>query len=161
MNIEFKKSAAILKLSIFSTGGVDENGNAFDKFYWYPVAYKAQWIHAKLICDSNGLEFVSLDSQDEANNFWAVFVQKANLFEDYTMLGALTTVPRSKNDWYWVESGKKVKITMNWLNGQPDNLGNNEACLLAQKAAGGYTLHDGKCFGGSYLRFLCQSYVWH
>lgn len=142
-------------------GGVDENGKSFDKFFWLPTAYKAQWFQGKHICNTYGLGYMFLDSQNEADSFWSAFVQKSALFDQSTFLGAVTSIPKSPFDWYWVEHKKKVNIVINWAANQPDNWGGAEACLVISKKPGSYEIFDAPCYGeANYYKFLCQSYVW-
>jgi hypothetical protein len=103
------------------------------------------------------MQFLSLDSQLEADAFWALFVQNNALFEEYTHIGALTTITKSLNDWYWVESGKKVKIDLKWEAGQPN--GGIDQCMCVRKSLNSYAIHDAKCFEIYSFKFLCQSTV--
>jgi hypothetical protein len=102
------------------------------------------------------MKFISLDSQPEADAFWALYVQKAGLFEEYTHFGAISTVPKSVSDWYWVESGKKVKINLKWEVGQPE--GGDDQCMCVRKSLNSYSLFDLRCYDFAF-KFLCQSTV--
>lgn len=99
---------------------------------------------------------MSLDSQAEADYFFPLFVQKSALFDELTHIGAVTTIAKSKTDWYWVETGKKAKIELKWGSGQPDNYGTQE-CLAIFKSAGSYEIHDINCFEAYSRRFICSS----
>lgn len=56
--------------------------------------------------------------------------------------------------WIWTETGKKIKYSIDWAPGQPNN-GNNERCLALAPTQGRYRFHDVPCdtLRG---RYFCQ-----
>jgi hypothetical protein len=129
----------------------------YEKTYWLSSHYKVHWNQAKTLCNSYGLEFVSVDSLDESDHLRELCKENIGLFDSWTHIGGLTTVKRSKTEWYWVESGKKLNFVLEFLPGQPDCSSNIEMCLSLGKSGGKFLYNDFPCYGYHAYKFICQS----
>lgn len=138
--------------------GVDGNGVAYTKKFWYPTHFLANWQDAKLLCNSYKMQFATLDSQREADTFLFLYGQKAALFTIDSYIGAITTILLSTTDYYWVESGLKVNFPLIFTAGQPNNQDGNQMCLAVNKADG-YKFNDLGCYSAVPSKFFCQTFV--
>lgn len=137
------------------TEGTDENGSLYGKTYWISTHFKAYWDQANDICHSNGMEFLSLETLQESNHLLSLCDQNIHLFDVWTHVGGLTTVPKSKDDWYWITSGNKVNYSLKFGAGKPDN--NNEMCLSIGKKPEDFFFNDINCYGIDQMKFICQT----
>lgn len=103
------------------------------------------------------MEFLSLESLKESDNLLQFCAKNPALFDQWTHIGGLTTVPKSQTEWYWVETGKKVDFGLKFGAGQPDNAGGNEFCLSLGKLPGNFIFNDINCFGMHQFKFICQT----
>jgi hypothetical protein len=136
------------------SGGTNETGHTYDKYFWFPTHFKATWVQANFICKSYGLKMISLDSFDEMRAFMKEFLSKIKLFNEAVYMGAILAEPRSKTEWYWVATGKKLNFDLPWYPGEPNNYGGSEQCLLLHTLS---LFLDLKCYEERYFNFLCQS----
>jgi hypothetical protein len=56
--------------------------------------------------------------------------------------------------WVWTENGKKIKYSIDWAQGQPNN-SPNERCLALRYTQGKYKFHDVNC-DTTKGRYFCQ-----
>lgn len=137
------------------TGGPMTGPNR--KTFWISTHFQAYWDQAKTICSSYGMEFLSLESLQEADGLLSLCHKKNALFDQWTHIGGVTTVPKSKTEWYWVETGKKVNFTLKFGSGQPDNAGGKEWCLsLGKQPSNSFFFNDINCYGMHQFKFICQ-----
>lgn len=127
------------------------------KSYWLSTHFKATWDIAMTICSSYGMEFLSLDSQVEADNFFKLCSSQRQLFEKLTHIGALATTTRSITDWYWVNSGNKIEINLVFPWIAPTNWFGRQMCLALDKQLTGFMYNDINCYGLYPQKFICQS----
>lgn len=102
------------------------------------------------------MEFLSLETLEEANFFLILGDKNIAHFDDLTHVGATTTVGRSSDKWYWVNSGKRVDFTLKFAPGEPNFGGNVEFCLSVGKYPGNFMFHDLNCYGAYEKKFVCQ-----
>jgi hypothetical protein len=143
---------------IFNNDGFAE-GLTNEKVYWYPTHFLASWIEAKTICDSYNMEFLSLDTKDEAFNFLRLYEQNIPVFTDYTHIGAAATIAKTLTDWFWVETSQRVNFTLRFGASQPDNYNGEELCLSLTYYSGSYGFNDIKCYESFWMKFICQEVV--
>jgi hypothetical protein len=133
----------------------------YQKTYYLPKSFLTEWQHARGICQQYGMEIISFESSEEANNFLDI-VEKYNLHETppyWIYIGGMTNVLKSKSDWYWMNSGNKVNYELKWGPGEPNNNNGREYCL----DIGRYNVddknlpffNDAGCYSKSYM-FVCQ-----
>lgn len=145
-----------------STAGTDDAGKNFVKTYWFPPYLRATWLLSKAHCNAQGMKFVSIDSQAEADYFIPHIIQNLALIDGVAHIGAIATIAKSPTEWYWVETSQKVSFTIPWAAYQPDNFGNNEMCMTIRKlTASTVAFNDIPCSESVLGNFICQtvSYV--
>lgn len=137
--------------------GRTEYGRLYVKSYFIPRYFKAYWTQIKTICQSYGMETLSLETKQEADDFLGNLNNYALLFDQYAHIGGISSVPRSKTDWFWENSLKKVNYSMNFAPNQPDGSGN---CLAVDKyvvnGSRTYGFNDINCYGRHEETFFCQ-----
>jgi len=104
------------------------------------------------------MEFVSLETLDEANNFLRLLKESNAVYDDWIALGAITTTPRSVDRYTWVTSGEKVTYHLRFGPGQPDFYQDKELCLSAGSqlwGGGDFYYNDYDCYVNS-KTFVCQ-----
>lgn len=99
---------------------------------------------------------MSLETLNEANSFLTLCEQNIALFEDWTHIGAYTSVGKSLDKWYWVNSGKRVDYPLKFAVNQPDFAGASEFCLAMGKRPGAFTFNDIYCSTYYESKFVCQ-----
>lgn len=71
-------------------------------------------------------------------------------------VGGVAATSKSKTDWYWVSTNKKVSYELPWQRGQPDFSRTNEWCL-SLSTMDGFKFNDVSCYGMWEERFICES----
>lgn len=102
------------------------------------------------------MEFLSLETLEEATFFLALSDKNIAHFDDLTHIGATTTVGRNPDKWYWVNSGKRIDFNLKYAPGEPNFAGNVEFCLSVGKNPGNFMFHDLNCYGAYEKKFVCQ-----
>lgn len=105
------------------------NNQGQEKTYFIPRYFTSSWANVRAICKSYDMDFVSLDTEDEADNLLAMCKKQSNLFGTWTHIGAITLLDKRKDFWFWVNSGKHIDYTLKFYDGRPDNLKNVQHCL--------------------------------
>jgi len=106
------------------------DSQALNKTYYVSENFKASWINSHAICKSFGMEFASLDSLDEQNEFFRQCSENKHLFPELgTFIGGYAKQPGTTDGWCWINSGETVGRTLPF-EGRPDNADNNEQCLV-------------------------------
>lgn len=135
--------------------GTTSCGNAYAKTYYISHVFKTHWTHARSICQSYGMEFLSLETLQEQNSFFKLCENKADLFEDWTFIGGYTIEGKSLDKWYWVNSGKRIDYSLTFGHGMPDFGWNQEFCLCLGKQTKTFFMNDALCQGFE-KKFICQ-----
>lgn len=117
---------------------------------------KSQWYLTRPICKAYGFDIVSLDTVEEMEAVAAMCEENKDLFGWYIHIGGVASTSKSKTDWYWVNSNRKVSYAMSWQNGQPDFSGSNEWCLTLGKSSK-FMFNDIPCHGSWEEKFICES----
>lgn len=126
------------------------------KIYYVPRAFRADFVSIRSVCQSYGMEFLSLDTEEEAHFFMDMCQQNYNELGTQMFVGAMTTVGKSLTNWYWVSSGNKVMYSLPFNVNEPNFNHNNEWCLAtAKNSLGGIAFNDLPC-SGYHERFFCQ-----
>lgn len=99
---------------------------------------------------------LTLDSQEEADEFYGLATANLHLFDVFVHIGAMSRSFITKTDWYWNKTGKKVNIALNFIPGEPNNAGGQERCLSFDKRLGNIMYNDIACFGAWQQNFICQ-----
>jgi hypothetical protein len=136
------------------------------KSYFIPRYFKSQWVNAKSICQSYGMEFVSLETQQEADNFLGLCNRNTKLFEAHVNIGGMTLEGKSTDKWYWVNSRKHIDYPIAFAPSEP-NFGHGlEFCLAVIKLPNDiFMFNDVACNGGlDHLlerQFICEKVDYH
>lgn len=114
------------------------------------------WSNARAVCKSYDLDFVSLETRAEADNFFRLCFANQRFFKDWTHIGGMSLNPLSRTEWYWVNSGNRLDYLMNFLPGEPNNDGGEEHCLAIGRSSpdSAFGFNDFKCYGIN--AFVCQ-----
>lgn len=102
------------------------------------------------------MEFLSLETDVEAHFFLDMCKRNSNILNIQMLVGAMTTVGKSLDKWYWVTSGNRVKYPMSFNANEPNFDGNREWCLaVARNSKGEVGFNDIPCSGYP-EGFFCQ-----
>jgi hypothetical protein len=114
------------------------------------------WANAFVFCRQFGLDFVSLESQDEMDNFLNIVNNApANHVDHHQFIGA--TQIGTPSNWYWIATGRNVNHTIKWGTGEPNGLAVGENCMTISKYNTAYFYNDALCYGASHVfRFICE-----
>jgi len=145
------------KVHTFS-GGFTEEGSEYQKSYFLSRYSKAPWAESKAICKAFDLELVTLESNSELQSFLNIINNNSylrTLSGTYLWADGISLTPKSKTDWYWTKSGKKLTFPLPWALNQPDFLRVDEYCLaLGKYNNSNFEFHDGIC--SLFISFVCQ-----
>ena len=82
--------------------------------------------------------------------------KNVDLFDQWIHIGGLTTVGKSIDQWYWVNSGNQVNFPLSFNPGQPDNAFGKEFCLTLGVFSNNESyFNDIRC-NERELKFICQ-----
>lgn len=117
------------------------------------------------MCHSYGLQFVSLDTEHEMDQFLEFCFEDSVLFDIHTLVGGISYTGNSKTDFYWMNSGNKIDYELKFGPGEPNNWNNQEYCLSAVKWTIGdlieFKFNDYPCSKAeSPEEFICQQKVY-
>ena len=130
---------------------------SYEKTFWYPTHYRGTWAESVAICKSFNMQLITLDSDAEARHFLSLFIDNSPLFDQFTHLGAVGSIPRTLTEWFWVENTQKVNFTLVFGSGLPDNYGGNEVCLSLGYVSNTFYFNDLKCYESYSSKFVCQT----
>lgn len=117
-------------------------------------------MNANSFCHSLGMELASFDSNDEADWFADIFVNSGKIVEvDWCFIAGIRMFPdatKSKENWFWINSGKKINYPISWHVGQPDNNNGYQWCLGVTKNGNRTNFYaDIECYHRE-ESFICQ-----
>jgi hypothetical protein len=134
-----------------------DNKNIYKKSFFIPRYFNSTWSEAGVLCRNYGLELASLHTVHEYNNVVEMLKLNSTRVTEWTFINGMTLTPKSRTDWYWVDSGRKVSYTMQWWRAdQPDFYQNSQWCLaLGPMSLNMFQFDDVSC-NESPQKFLCQ-----
>lgn len=136
--------------------------NGQEDKYFLPRFFKVEWQHARSICQSYGMEILTLESVTEQNYLLNLLKQHSALFgvHEWINIGAMTTTCASRDLWYWVVTGSKVSSPIKWATDVPNCVNDNKMCMALGKFEDeNFYFVDIWCSGQSH-KFLCkQKYI--
>lgn len=113
-------------------------------------------LRARGICQSYGLEILSLDSKKEHDEFLKQAVKSGSpIVGEWFATGGIATKTLSVSDWYWMNSGEHIDYNLKWAGGEPN--GASERCLWLRKVGNDFSFYDVGCEEGSNQSFICQT----
>ncbi|XP_026013632.1 ladderlectin-like [Astatotilapia calliptera] len=105
------------------------------------------WAQAQRICQSLNANLASVNSNDEYQFIRAV-ISSASRESGLTWVGG--SDGQQENYWFWID-GTYFTFTQ-WCQGEPNNAGGNEHCLMVN-SSGSKCWNDGRC--DSQYPFIC------
>lgn len=126
--------------------------------YFLSRFFKTEWQHARSICQSYGMELLTLESEAEQSHLLNSLEQHSAAFGTYEWIniGAMTTTCGSRDLWYWVDSGIIANFPILFGVPNPNCAGDNEMCLaLGKYESGKFYIADTWCTEHP-SRFLCK-----
>lgn len=136
-------------------GGYDSDGSYYRKTYFIPKVFKSDWMLGKIICKNFNLDSASFETLSESSEFLTLCKNSqtiSSLKFNWFALDAMTLSAGTKNNWYWLKSGRKITYTLNWMPYQPDYHQNQERCLsIGKYIDGNYLYNDIACQQSEYL----------
>jgi hypothetical protein len=96
------------------------------------------WAEARSFCSSYGLEFLTMETLEEAKAVLTMADNNSILRQlPYAWLhvDALSMSLKSKTDWYWTKTGKKISYTIPWRSVAPNDAAGREYCLTIGKGS--------------------------
>jgi len=134
-------------------------GGTFDKTFYVSTTSKLIWGDVQANCRSHGMDFVSLDTLDEANSFLKTFSSTPGADDEWYWIGASTSRAGTTDNFVWQNSGMRVNYNLPFAKGEPNNGGSgNENCLTAGRKSyniANFLLNDLHC-SSTVNRFICQ-----
>lgn len=138
------------------TNFLTEISNYHVKNYYIPRYFKTSWTNSRSLCQSFGMDFVSLETENEANEFLNICKSKANLFQTGAFIGAISLEGASRSQWYWLNSGNRITYPIPFGPGKPNNVEGRAFCLeLWKYSASNFLFVDAFCSGYE-SQFICQ-----
>lgn len=121
---------------------------------------KSDWSAAASGCHSADLEFLSLNTANEADNFFKLakgYKYKQSL-GTVIHVGGQIAAGKKSDDWVWMETGEKICYEMKFAKGQPNKIGVEKCLAIGNTQQNGSTLsgfHDVPCEKLA-KKFFCQ-----
>jgi hypothetical protein len=108
------------------------------------------------------MEFVSLETKQEADNFLSLCNKNMKLLNGFISVGAVTLQGKSTDQWYWVNSGKRINYPIAFLPGEPNFLNDLEFCLSVVKNSKDiFMFNDTTCNDPIERQFICEKIDYH
>lgn len=120
---------------------------------------KTEWINIGAVCNSFGLEYLSLESKKESDHMSKLFSELSDKIDRDVYVSAITKTSSSgTKDWYWSSSGKNVSFEIDFAPGEPNNWNGEEYCLSFIVENSKTLYNDMKCSDHA-SQFVCQRLV--
>lgn len=135
-----------------------------NKTYYVSLTFKADWMGAVNFCRTNGMEIMTVESQEESENFIKLCDKNAGKFDSSpgwisAFVGGAQYNVTTKTIWNWYQSGKRFNSTIHWAVLEPNNnAGATESCMAVNQEEGYFGYNDVPCYEkyDLYLTFICQ-----
>lgn len=139
------------------TDGIDQLGARYHKIYFLSTHMKASWINAQSFCHSLNMELASFETKDEADWFSDIFrASRQDVEPGFCYIGGIrifNDAELSKENWYWVNSGRKINYGLTWAPQEPSG---TQWCLcLSKNTAKTVEYFDIHCHNRD-ENFICQ-----
>lgn len=87
------------------------------------------WVKAAANCHKSNLEFATLETKEESEALGKILENTTrNNLDLFIHVGGVVEYGGSRNDWVWLETGKKIAFDLNFFPTEP-NLPYLENCL--------------------------------
>lgn len=101
------------------------------------------------------MEFVSLETSDEANHLLNLCRMNVQYLDEFNHVGGFTTVGKSRDHWYWINSGNHVDYALSFGRFF-DFYDNKEFCLSIGGIPEEFLFNDIACYEHHEKKFICQ-----
>ncbi|CAB4020963.1 Hypothetical predicted protein [Paramuricea clavata] len=129
---------------------LDSTWFAFNQSYFQFVATRITQAEARKVCLEKKGDLASTSSQEEQTFLFKTFVETNSAAGDKVFVG-LNDIAE-EDTFVWTDGSPNVYAK--FLNGQPDNWGNNEDCVIIPKPNNG-DYRDDPC--DATLTFICET----
>ncbi|KAG5683708.1 hypothetical protein PVAND_012973 [Polypedilum vanderplanki] len=134
-----------------------DDAHYYEKYYYVPRNVKTSWEKAKNYCESNGYQLATFETLDELNSILKSRMQyQQKLFTHYTLIGGQTHQLMSKQNWFWIYSGKQIAYKMIWENDKPNGDEGNGYCLSFGPTMNSLKFNDLSCNSSHHYTFICM-----
>jgi len=140
-------------------GGVDNSNLKYVKTYYVSTTNRISWSDVRPICQSHGMDFVSLETLDEVGKFFTLFGSSPDASDNFYSVGGITSRAGTVDSYIWLNSGNRISYELPFASGEPNNLGGHENCLSIGRSAynsSNFLFNDIDCTN-SFIRFICQN----
>jgi hypothetical protein len=116
------------------------------------------WTSAFTFCNIFDMNLVTLETKEEHDDFLKMMDKGAipdiQVYPYQQVLIGATDIG-TESDFYWAATGKPLNYPIKWIDGEPNNLGNNEHCVGLWRAKANYEFNDIPC-SGYQTPFICE-----
>jgi len=137
---------------------MDAKGTEFVKNYYVSTHFNELWSAAREVCIMEGMDLLTLETEDELKNFQDVYFEHAAYFKEmYYHIGGILETIADYTSWHWLPTKEAIKIQLKFAPGEPTkSAGQN--CLAIQKVAGStkFAFDDINCAEIYAYFFVCE-----
>lgn len=106
------------------------------------------------------MELASFETKEESDWFSDIFVaSRQDVDPSWCYIGGIRIFKDdepSKENWYWLNSGRKINYDFDWSPSEPNNINGTQWCLCLTKSQRKSTAYaDIQCFNRD-ESFICQ-----
>ncbi|XP_031639288.1 C-type lectin 37Da-like [Contarinia nasturtii] len=113
---------------------------------------KKTWLDAYNYCDGYNMRLVSIESRRKLDEVVDV-IQSNGLNTRYIWTSG-TNLDSYNEKYFWATTNKEVTFNENWANGQPDNYGGQQNCMILDRYRN-YQFDDANCYINKF-NFICE-----
>jgi hypothetical protein len=115
------------------------------------------WPNAFSFCKVLGLNLATMEDNEQQDHLLSLLnddsFSKVPGFDLQLLIGG--TDIGSEGNFYWASSGNPVYYPLKWVEGEPNNLGDNEHCMGLGKWKDSFQVNDVPCTGYQ-APFICE-----
>jgi len=144
-------------ISFHQPAGALENGTEITKNYYVSTHYKESWAAARGICRSNGMDLMTIDSEDEKTSFGKIFLKTLSFSDQKSYhIGGILETAGNHTTWHWIATKEAVKFP---VTAKPASAtGDENNCMtLEKKDKKTFTFGDVSCCDRVPSSFLCET----
>lgn len=145
---------------IFFAASFYEENQLVTKTFYIPRHFKSTWQEAFNLCHSFHMELAAFNNVNELTKFKQLVDDTNISFAGYYHVAGMTKAGHgNKTDWYWVHNQEQVNFPLDFINDEPNFIGNDQWCLAFGKHGNKYGFGDIECqYRGGKVRdeFICQ-----
>ncbi|KAL7036609.1 hypothetical protein ACKWTF_008866 [Chironomus riparius] len=146
---------AFMKLGTYR--GFTDDGTEYQKSFFVQRYSTAPWAESKAICKAFDMDLVYFETLAESRAFLNMIDTNSVLIKTYPLwiwLDGIALTGKSKTDWYWSKSGKKVTFPMDWYVNSPGSIDQFCLCIGRQTLTTKSGFNDCYCYDA--YKIACQ-----